>query len=162
MSEQTTAVARPTGTVKYIELAQVVSAAAVGAMILPFVIDKLDYYGWWWTVLALTALAGALIPFSLARVVAVEEAVEQAEEDKGYYVVNDQRIATLEAILIPPDVLRAVRVMNGFGGTGREFRALLFDSIGEARGSEEIDRLYKYLRSTPPSRPPGPDQIPIR
>ena len=163
MNEQATAsaIARPTETVKYIELAQVLSAIAVGAMILPLLVSHLHYYWWWWTTLGLGALVGALVPFSLARVVDVEQATQQAQEEEAYYVVNDHRIAILEAIEMPKDVLRAVTGMNGFGGTGREFRALLFESIGEARGNEEIGRLYKYLRRTPPP-PAGPDRITLR
>src|SRR5437868_13524199 len=116
MTEQTTPAAstRPTGTVKYIELAQVVSAAAIGVMILPL-FSGLAYYGWWWTILIVVAVAGALVPFFLARVEYIEQAAADEKEDHAWYVVNEQRIATLQAIALPADVIHAVQDRVAFG-----------------------------------------------
>jgi hypothetical protein len=152
--------AQPTATVKYVEFAQVLSAAAIGVMILPFLTNSPGYLWWGWMILICVAVAGALLPFSLARVVDVEHAAEEAEEDRAYYVVNLQRVATLEVMNVPRDIVGAVSDMAPFGGTGEEFRAKLFASVGETRGREQIDRLYKYLRGTPP--PTGPDRITLR
>jgi len=162
MTETTSETAHPTATVKYVEFAQVLSAAAIGVMVLPFLTDSAGYLWWGWTILVCVAVAGALLPFSLARVVDVEHAAEEAEEDKAYYVVNPRRIATLEALDLPKDIVGALSDISPFGGTGKELRSLLFASVGEERASEEIDRLYKYLRGTPPPPPPGPDRITLR
>ena len=155
MSETTTTETpqRPSLRIRCIELPQVASAVAIGAMIHP--LFRSEYGPWSWTLLVVMAIAGCVMPFFLAR----ETDAAQAE---AYYVVNDQRVETLKAIKLPDDVLIAVKNMVGFNGTGDDLRTTFYDNIGEERGNEQIEMLYKYLRGQRPPTPPGNDRITIR
>lgn len=149
------------GLVRRIEMMQVASAVAIGVMLLPLVVEKLAYYWWWWTTLALIALFGAIRPLFIETTQNQERLVEN-------YVVNDVRIATLKQLGVPDDVILALGKINPFSGTGLQLRDKFFQVIGEERGAEFIEQLYKYTRGEPipaptPATPvPGPTTMTIK
>jgi small basic protein len=161
MADEEKESARRKGLVRRIEMMQVASAVAIGLMLLPVVVEKLAYYGWWWATLALVALFGAIRPLF------IETTQNQARLVENY-VVNDVRIAILKQLGVPDDVILALGKITPFpfSGTGLQLRDRFFEVIGEERGAEFLDQLYKYTRGEPIPAPaptpamPGP-QMPI-
>lgn len=149
MSEEQTSTPpeRPSGSVRWIELPQVISAAAVGGIVLALLAmtaDERAAWNWQWWVLGLTAVVGFVLPFILAR-------KDTDHIETAYYVATPPRLATLEEIKIPKDIVEAIKETPPFAGTGEQLRVKLYDSVGEARGSEYIHRLYRYLRAEKPA-----------
>jgi|GEM_PF-2707412 len=130
--------------VKVMELLQVASALAIGAMVLMWMYPTEFAEDPWtrgliWTGLIIVAVTGLVWPLTV-------KPTDDASRYLGlYFEVTKIRIAGFEERRAPKDVMCALIDMEGFHGDAFELRSQFTDLVGEHRAHEYLPQLYAFL-----------------
>jgi len=126
---------------KYLEILQLISV-----LVIPVMVGCAAMGSPWWIPAAAVAAIGFIVPLWLVR----------PDPEVSEYEITESRLATLEAIKIPPDIREAMRdSMLHVGYASRDdFTEALYTVVSEQRAREYVDQILPYARVYQKGNPP--------